>query len=73
MADKFSKDFSNLLENNKNYDVKVKVGKKPNTKEFKAHSLILSCRSNILKVHCPNHGQGKRVESSFSINPTFCL
>ena len=40
-----SKDFSNLLKNHKDYDVKINVGKEPNIREFKAHSIILSSRS----------------------------
>jgi hypothetical protein len=44
-----SKDFSNLLKNNNDYNVKIKVGEKPNIKEFKLHSVILSSRSNYFK------------------------
>ena len=44
-----SKDFSNLLKSNNDYDVKIKVGKEPNVKEFKLHSLILSSRSVYFK------------------------
>jgi hypothetical protein len=40
-----SKDFSNLLKNTNDYNVKVIAGKEPNTKEFKVHSVILSSRS----------------------------
>ncbi|PKC00596.1 hypothetical protein RhiirA5_427943 [Rhizophagus irregularis] len=42
-------DFSNLLENPDDYDVKIIVGKEENTKEFRAHSLILSSRSIYFK------------------------
>uniref|UniRef100_U9U081 Serine-enriched protein n=2 Tax=Rhizophagus irregularis TaxID=588596 RepID=U9U081_RHIID len=42
-------DFSNLLENPDDYDVKIIVGKEENIKEFKAHSLILSSRSIYFK------------------------
>ena len=45
-----SSDFSNLLKNNNDYNVKIKVGKEPNIKEFKLHSLILSSRSNYFKT-----------------------
>ncbi|RIB28870.1 TLD-domain-containing protein [Gigaspora rosea] len=43
-------DFSNLLENSKDFDVKIKIGEDPNIKEFKAHSIILSARSNYFKA-----------------------
>ncbi|KAF0414547.1 btb/poz domain-containing protein 19-like [Gigaspora margarita] len=42
--------FSNLLENPKDFDVKIKVGKTPKIKEFKAHSIILSARSDYFKA-----------------------
>jgi hypothetical protein len=41
--------FSNLLENSGDYDVKIIVGEEGNIKEFKAHSLILSSRSTYFK------------------------
>ena len=44
-----SADFSNLLENSEDYNVKIIVGEEPNIKEFKAHSLILSSRSIYFK------------------------
>ncbi|RIA95262.1 hypothetical protein C1645_734229 [Glomus cerebriforme] len=40
-----SNDFSNLLKDPSNYDVKIRVGKEPNIEEFKAHSIILVARS----------------------------
>ena len=45
-----SKDLSNLLKNNKDYNVKIKVGKEPNIKEFTLNSVILSSRSNYFKT-----------------------
>ncbi|KAF0560332.1 BTB-domain-containing protein [Gigaspora margarita] len=42
--------FSNLLKNPKDFDVKIKVGEKPNIKEFKVHSIILSTRSDYFKA-----------------------
>ena len=42
-------DFSHLLENPEDYNVKIRVGEEPDTKEFKAHSLILSSRSTYFK------------------------
>ncbi len=45
-----SKDFSNLLENNDDYNIKIIVGKEPNVREFKAHSVILSSRSTYFKT-----------------------
>ena len=44
-----SNDLSNLLRDTNNCDVKIIVGKEPNIKEFKAHSLILSSRSIYFK------------------------
>ncbi|KAF0471126.1 BTB-domain-containing protein [Gigaspora margarita] len=46
----FIKDFSNLLENSEDFDVKIKVGEEPNIKEFKVHSYILSARSVYFKT-----------------------
>ncbi|KAF0490230.1 btb/poz domain-containing protein 19-like [Gigaspora margarita] len=40
----------NLHENSKDFDVKIKVGEIPNIKEFKAHSIILSARSDYFKT-----------------------
>ncbi|GES90399.1 BTB/POZ domain-containing protein [Rhizophagus clarus] len=40
-----TRDFSNLLKNTNDYNVKIIVGKERNIKEFKAHSVILSSRS----------------------------
>ena len=45
-----SRDLSNLLNNHDDYNVKIKVGKEPNIREFKLHSLILSSRSNYFKT-----------------------
>ena len=42
-------DLSNLLENPEGYDVKIIVGKEPNVKEFKVHSLFLTSRSTYFK------------------------
>ncbi|CAG8461444.1 659_t:CDS:2 [Paraglomus occultum] len=41
----FSLNFQQLLERDRNHDVKITVGKAPNVKEFKAHSLILRTQS----------------------------
>ncbi|CAG8639272.1 17369_t:CDS:2, partial [Cetraspora pellucida] len=43
------KDFSALLENSEDFDVKIKAGEEPDIKEFKAHSIILSTRSAYFK------------------------
>ncbi|CAG8450741.1 15615_t:CDS:2 [Dentiscutata heterogama] len=40
-----SNDIIKLIHNPEGYDIKIKVGEPPNTKEFKAHSLILRARS----------------------------
>ncbi|RIB12952.1 hypothetical protein C2G38_1773348 [Gigaspora rosea] len=42
-------DFLNLLENPEGYNVKIIVGKEPNIKEFKAHSSILTSRSDYFE------------------------
>lgn len=49
MDNSMSVDFSNLLENNEDYNVKIIVGEEPNIKEFKVHSIILSSRSIYFK------------------------
>ncbi|KAF0332928.1 btb/poz domain-containing protein 19-like, partial [Gigaspora margarita] len=50
MNNKTIKNFSKLLESPKDFDIKIKVGEKPNIKEFKAHSNILSARSDYFKA-----------------------
>ena len=45
-----SRDLSNLLNNHDDYNVKIIIGKEPNIREFKLHSLILSSRSNYFKA-----------------------
>ncbi|CAG8543175.1 10475_t:CDS:2, partial [Acaulospora morrowiae] len=49
MKNSASRDFLSLLENPESYDVKILVGEEPDIKEFKAHSLILTCRSTYFK------------------------
>ncbi|KAF0529939.1 BTB-domain-containing protein [Gigaspora margarita] len=49
MKNQPTQNFLNLLESPKDFDVKIKVGVKPNIKEFKAHSIILSARSDYFK------------------------
>jgi hypothetical protein len=46
---KLSNDLLNLYKSSENCDVKIKVGKEPKIKEFKAHSIILSSRSIYFK------------------------
>ncbi|GBC10234.1 hypothetical protein RclHR1_09460007 [Rhizophagus clarus] len=46
---KLATDLSSLSKDIENCDVKILVGKEPNIKEFKAHSLILSSRSIYFK------------------------
>ncbi|KAF0560323.1 BTB-domain-containing protein [Gigaspora margarita] len=50
MNNKPNQKFSNLLEYPKDFDIKIKVGEHPNIKEFKAHSIILSSRSDYFKA-----------------------
>ena len=40
------KAFEGLLETSVNYDVIIYIGEKPDFKEFHAHSIFLSCRSD---------------------------
>ncbi|CAB4387692.1 unnamed protein product [Rhizophagus irregularis] len=61
-----SKDPSNLVKNTSVYDVKIRVGKKPNIKEFKAHSFILSSKSNYFKKAFSE--QWARKEGGFFIS-----
>ena len=44
-----SRDLSNLLTNNTDYNVKITVGKEPNIKEFRLHTVLLSSRSNYFE------------------------
>ena len=41
-----TKALGNLLETEVNYDVIIFVGENPDFKEFHAHFIFLSCRSN---------------------------
>jgi hypothetical protein len=45
-----STDLLHLRNDTSGCDVKILVGREPNIKEFKAHSLILSIRSNYFKT-----------------------
>ncbi len=56
-------DFLNLLENSENYDVKIKVGKAPNVKEFDAHSIILSARSTYFQKEFLKYWSNNREDS----------
>ena len=40
-----SKDLSSILDNSDDFNVTIRVGKDQNTKEFRAHSVILRARS----------------------------
>ena len=44
-----SKDFSLILNDADDYNVIIEVGENNNTKEFKAHSVILRARSQYFK------------------------
>ncbi|RGB40518.1 BTB/POZ domain-containing protein [Rhizophagus diaphanus] len=59
-------DISNLRKDTSNCDVKIRVGKEPNIKEFKAHSLILSSRSIYFKKAFS--AQWARKEDGFFIS-----
>ncbi|CAG8589579.1 10732_t:CDS:2, partial [Acaulospora morrowiae] len=47
--DNLSQDFSQLLEDADDYNVKIKVGENSKTQEFRAHSVILRARSPYFK------------------------
>src|SRR5260363_261276 len=69
ILDQLSQDFTQLLENEYDYNVVIEVGEQPNIKLFKAHSAILYQRSlyfrqklinatkrnNIIELKLPNH------------------
>jgi hypothetical protein len=61
-----SNDLSHLLKDTNDCDVKIKVGKKPNIKEFKAHSIVLSSRSIYFKKAFSE--QWARKENGFFIS-----
>jgi hypothetical protein len=54
MAENFlsdlSQDIGQLFSTGDNYDLIIQAGEGQNTKEFKAHSLILSARSTYFKT-----------------------
>ncbi|KAF0490231.1 BTB-domain-containing protein [Gigaspora margarita] len=50
MNNELIQNFLNLVENLKDFDVKIKVGETPNIKEFKVHSIILSAKSDYFKT-----------------------
>ncbi|KAF0414549.1 BTB-domain-containing protein [Gigaspora margarita] len=45
-----NQNFSNLLKTHKDFDIKINVGENPHIKEFKAHSIILSAKSDYFKA-----------------------
>ncbi|CAB4387696.1 unnamed protein product [Rhizophagus irregularis] len=66
LTQNLSNDISNLRKDTSNCDVKIRVGKEPNIKEFKAHSLILSSRSIYFKKAFS--AQWARKEDGFFIS-----
>ena len=44
-----SKEYGKILESGEFSDIKILVGKEPDTKVFKAHSLILKIRSGVVE------------------------
>jgi hypothetical protein len=61
-----SNDLSYLLKDTDKCDVKIRVGKEPNIKEFKAHSIILSSRSGYFKTSFSS--QWAKKEDGFFIS-----
>ena len=47
-------DISNLLKNSDDYDVLLEIGQAPNTRVFKAHSIILKARCLYFKSALSN-------------------
>ncbi|GBC10237.1 hypothetical protein RclHR1_09460010 [Rhizophagus clarus] len=74
LTQNLSNDLSNLLKDTSNCDVKIRAGKEPNTKEFKAHSLILSSRSIYFKKAFSEHWARKEdgffISNQPNISPT---
>ena len=68
-----TKALGELLETGANYDVIIHIGKKPNFKEFHAHSIFLSCRSiyfnEILAAKDVEKKNGKYVIKKLNITP----
>jgi len=73
-ASYISKDFSNLLENPIDYNVKIRVGKTPNIKEFRAHSIILCTRLNdfykVFSKHSAKYEDGIMTFTKPNISPS---
>jgi hypothetical protein len=61
-----STDLSHLLKDTNSCDVIIRVGKKPKIKEFKAHSHILSSKSNYFEKAFS--AQWARKEDGFFIS-----
>ena len=68
-----TKALGELLETEKNYDVIIYIGEKSDFKEFHAHSIFLSCRSDyfskILSVKDIEKKDGKYVIKKPNITP----
>ena len=47
--DKLSQNYIELLEDDEYYDITIEVGEDPNVKIFRAHMIILCCRSPYLR------------------------
>ncbi|CAB4420218.1 unnamed protein product [Rhizophagus irregularis] len=64
----------NLTKDTNDFDVKIRVGKEPNIKEFKAHSFILSSRSNYFKKafseQWARKEEGFFISNQLNISPT---
>ncbi|POG71529.1 hypothetical protein GLOIN_2v1605107 [Rhizophagus irregularis DAOM 181602=DAOM 197198] len=64
----------NLAKDTNDFDVKIRVGKEPNIKEFKAHSFILSSRSNYFKKafseQWARKEEGFFISNQLNISPT---
>ncbi|RGB40516.1 TLD-domain-containing protein [Rhizophagus diaphanus] len=66
---RLSTDLLHLRNDTSGCDVKILVGREPNIKEFKAHSLILSTRSNYFKTAFSPQWASKEDEFFISNHP----
>src|SRR4051794_20009159 len=61
-------DLTKLLENKKNHDIIINVGKNDSKKEFYAHSIILETRSAYFEDALSNNGLTKNENDIFILD-----
>ena len=57
LSDLLHKEYNDILDSGEFSDTEILVGQKPNTKVFKAHSLILKTRSPYFRTALSNNWQ----------------